>query len=213
MVQAAATADATPSLSAAVERIRRLRMGPVESIFLARALNTLAGLVQALDTPALIEAAAQRTDYGVLLRALEAPEVVAALVADDPLAEARLQGLEARTFLLHAEGGAVSADEAAALLGLTRQAVDRRRRANKLLALTMGRRGYVYPAWQFCEQGTLPGLEETLAVLDAFGPWSRLSWFISPNARLDRRSPLSLLREGQVAPVIKAAQLYGEQGG
>jgi hypothetical protein len=40
-----------------------------------------------------------------------------------------------------------------------------------------------------------------------------VSWFISPNTRLSGRSPLSMLREGQVEPVVRAAQLYGEQGG
>jgi hypothetical protein len=148
-----------------------------------------------------------------LLRALDAPEVVEALVRDDPLAEARLAGLRSKTFLLQAEGGAVPVKEAAAMLGLTRRAIDRRRRAGKLIGLTMGRRGYLYPAWQFGEHGTIPGLEETLAALDSFGPWSQVSWFISPNTRLGGRAPLSVLREGQVEPVVGAAQLYGEQGG
>jgi len=98
-------------------------------------------------------------------------------VRDDPLAEARLAGLRSKTFLLQAEGGAVPVEEAAAMLGLTRQAVDRWRRAGKLIGLTMGRRGYLYPAWQFGEHGTIPGLEETLAALDSFGPWSQVSWF------------------------------------
>lgn len=212
MAHAAARTELS-SFDEAIERIGCLRTGPVQTIFLTRGLNALAWLVHALDTPALSEAAAQRTDYSVLVRALEAPEVVAALVADDPLAEARLEGLEAKAFLLQAEGGVVPVDEAASRLGLTRQAVDRRRRSGKLLALTMGRRGYLYPLWQFDEQGTIPGLEEILAALDSFGPWAQVSWFISPNTRLDHRSPLSLLRERQVAPVARAARLYGEHGG
>jgi hypothetical protein len=201
------------SLDEAISRVRRLSTEPVRAIFLTRALNAAAWLVQALDTSALSEAAAQPTDYSFLLRALEAPEVVEALARDDPLAEARLAGLRSKTFLLHAEGGAVPVEEAAAMLGLTRQAVDRRRRAGKLIGLTMGRRGYLYPAWQFGEHGTIPGLEETLAALDSFGPWSQVSWFIGPNTRLGSRSPLTMLREGQIEPVVRAAQLYGEQGG
>jgi len=144
---------------------------------------------------------------------LEVPEVVEVLARDDPLAEARLAGLRSKTFLLQAEGGAVPVEEAAAMLGLTRQAIDRRRRGGRLIGLTMGRRGYLYPVWQFGEHGTIPGLEETLAALDSFGPWSQVSWFISPNTRLGGRSPLSVLREGQVEQVVRAAQLYGEQGG
>jgi len=166
-----------------------------------------------LDEPELGDAAAQRTDYAALLQALEAPEIVRALVADDPLAKARLSGLESRLFLLHAEGGVLSVEEAALRLGMTRQGVDRRRRAGRLIGLTMGRRGYVYPIWQFGDMGTLSGLESVLAELHDFGPWSQVSWIISPNTRLRGEAPLVRLRKGDVGPVVTAARAYGEQGG
>jgi hypothetical protein len=212
VVQIASALEESLSFDEATARVRGLAREPVRRIFLTRALNAAAWLAQTLDTPALSEAAAQRTDYSLLLRALEAPEIVEFLASDDPLAEARLSGLRSKTFLLHAEGGAISAGEAAALLGLTRQGVDRRRRAGRLLALTVGRRGYRYPVWQFAERGTLPGIENTLTALDSFGEWSQVSWFINPNIDLDGRSPLSLLREGRVEPVVQAAHRYGEMG-
>ncbi len=201
------------SLDAAMERVQRSCTTPVRTIFLTRMLNAATWLTETLGEPELSDAAAQRTDYGALLRALEAPEIVQTLMADDPLAKARLLGLESKQFLLHAEGGSVPAEEAARRLGLTRQGVDRRRRSGRLLGLTLGRRGYAYPVWQFGEMGTLPGLEKVLAALRDLGPWSQVSWFISPNTRLGGDSPLTRLRTGEVEPVVVAARAYGEQGG
>ena len=213
MVQAASIKEKElSSFDEAASRIRGLAREPVRRIFLTRALNAAASLAETLDTPALSEAAAQRTDYSFLLRALEAPEIVKDLTDDDPLAEARLSGLRSKAFLVQAEGGTISADEAAEVLGLTRQGIDRRRRAGRLLALTLGRRGYRYPLWQFSGHGMLPGLEDTLRALDSFGEWARASWFINPNMDFDGRSPLTLLRQGHSEPVIQAARRYGEMG-
>src|SRR5918912_765894 len=111
-VARAAIVPGGSSLDEAISRVRRLSGEPVRTIFLTRALNAAAWLVQALDMPALSEAAAQRTDYSLLLRALEAPELVEALARDVPLAEARLAGLRSKTFLLQAEGGAVPVEKA-----------------------------------------------------------------------------------------------------
>lgn len=100
------------------------------------------------------------------------------------------------------------------MLGVTQQAVDKRRRAGKLLAVPVGR-GYRYPAWQFDERGrggVLPGLEE---VLESFGveePWMRASFFLRRNGRLDDRRPLDVLREGEMEAVKRAARAYGEHG-
>jgi len=142
---------------------------------------------------------------------LESPEIVKDRT-DDLRAEARLSGLRSKAFLAQAEGGTISADEAAEVLGLTRQGVDQRRRAGRLLALTLGRRGYRYPLWQFSGHGMLPGLEDTLRALDSFEEWAQASWFINPNMDLDGHSPLTLLRQGHSEPVIQAARRYGEMG-
>src|SRR5690606_41693050 len=59
---------------------------------------------------------------------------------------ARLRGLRMRARLLAAEGGTLSSTEVADLLGITRQAVNKRRKAGRLIGLATGRRGYAYPA-------------------------------------------------------------------
>lgn len=106
----------------------------------------------------------------------------------------------------------MAVEEAADALGLTRQGVDRRRRAGRLLALSMGKRGYLYPVWQFTQGGTLRGLEETLDAFQDIGPWAQLAWFISPNTRLGGEPPLDMLRAGEIGRVVEAASVYGEQG-
>jgi hypothetical protein len=184
----------------------------VQAIFLSRALRAVATLARTLDVDALSDAAAQPTDYSLLLDALATPDALAILNADNPLSEARLAGLRGKKELLEAEGGALTVEEVADALGLTRQGVDRRRRAGKLLALSLGKRGYLYPAWQFTPGGTLPGLEQTLAAFQDIGPWAQLTWFISPNTRLGGQSPLHALRAGAIDRVVDVAGVYGEHG-
>jgi hypothetical protein len=97
-------------------------------------------------------------------------------------------------------------------LGLTRQAVDKRRRANKLVGLAVGRHGYRYPLWQFGRSGTVRGLEDVLAVLSRHDPWSQVIFMLSPSDRLDGAIPLDTLLDGQIEEVRNAAALFGEHG-
>ena len=137
---------------------------------------------------------------------------LAVLRQQDPLAPARLRGLREREKLLQVEGGTVGVDEAAALLGISRQAVDKRRRAGKLIGLTLGRRGYMYPVWQFSQGGTLPGLEEVLTELRGHDPWMQAIFMLSENTRLSGQAPLHELRHGHVDDVRRAARMLGEHG-
>ena len=148
----------------------------------------------------------------MLLRALETPGALAVLVAADPLADARLRGLAIRDELLQREGGTLAVEQVAAHLGLTRQAVDKRRRAGKLLGLHTGRRGYAYPAWQLGQNGVLQGFEETLSALTVQDPWMQAAFFLSGDPRLEGATPLDELRRGNVEAVRRAASGYGRHG-
>lgn len=205
---------AAPSVVAAVLRLLQQVDSPAEGAFVARALNALARLTDALDETTLGDAAGARSDYEVLLDALDAPAALAVLREDDPLVGARLRGLRARARLLAAEGGTLSSTEVADILGITRQAVDKRRKAGRLIGLATGRRGYAYPAWQFVpERGALlPGLEEVLHALREHDPWMQVAFFLTPDVRLQGETPLAVLRRGDVAAVRRAAEVYGEQG-
>lgn len=202
----------SPNLIQALARVVRAGEQPVRGAFLARALNALARLAPRLDEEALGVAAGADSDYAVLLWALEEPDALAALRASDPLADARLRGLEVRERIAQAEGGTLTVEQAARLLGISRQAVDKRRRAGRMLALPIGNHRYAYPAWQFGQGGVLAGLRETLDELDAGDPWTRAAFFLGENAYLDGARPLDRLREGDIEPVRRAAWWYGKQG-
>jgi hypothetical protein len=152
------------------------------------------------------------TDFDTILRALERPEVAAAVRDQDPLAMARLRGIEARRRILNEDGGLLSAEKVGDILTMSRQAVEKRRKAGRLIGVSLGRRGYGYPAWQFAERGTLPGLEDVLDALKPSDSWTKLVFFTGENAAIGGKRPLDVLRSGNVERVLAAAHTYGEQG-
>lgn len=180
--------------------------------FVSRALQAVVDLERELPDESIEEATSAPNDYLVLLSAMKAPSVITQLAGKDPLASAKLRGVEAQQNLLKAGKGVLSAEDTAQLLGISRQAVDKRRRQGQLLGLTQGRRGYAYPAWQFDKGRTIASLERVLEVLQSHDAWMQLAFFLNPNDRLGGASPVDALRAGDVARVISAAQAYGEQG-
>jgi hypothetical protein len=135
------------------------------------------------------------------------------LPTSGPLTVARLRGQVAMRELLNADGGALAASRVAELLGVSRQAVDKRRKAGQLLAVALPKRGLLYPAWQFTETGTtLAGLAEVLAALRRHDAWAQARFFVTGNDRLDGKRPLDGLREGALEPVLVAARAFGEHG-
>lgn len=181
--------------------------------FLTRTLRAVEEVASTLPGPALNTAVSASSDLEVLLAALLSDEILALLSASDPLAGAKLRGLQARNTLLAQEGGMWSAQQAADHLRVSRQAIDKRLRLGKLLAIETGRHGRQIPAWQFTEGGVLQGLEEILAALEGHDAWVKLSFFLSPNTLTDNLRPLDVLREGaRLDVVLRAARLHGQHG-
>ena len=207
-----ASRSVSRSVTEATARILLVTGQPLRMAFLARAMNALATLTTELGDEALGNATGASSDYQVLLWALETPDALGTLQGRNPLTAARLRGLLARSHLLDAEGGALTVDDVAKILRLTRQGVDKRRRAGKLLGLDTGRRGYLYPAWQFGPDGLLPGLAEVLEIMNVHDPWMRTAFFLNRNEYLAGETPLAELRRGHVDDVRRAAGAYGEQG-
>ena len=129
----------------------------------------------------------------------------------DPLLKAKLKGLEVKQQLLAQDGEPLNSQEVADLLGMTRQAVDKRRNSNKLLGLSLGKRGYRYPAWQFSSGGILPGWELVLAALAEISSWGKLQFMLSGDIRLEGKTPLECLQIGKIEKVVAAAKAYGQQ--
>jgi len=205
------TESSDASLVGALVQLVQAADLPLRRAFFARACTVLVQLVADGNDEDLASAVAASSDWQVLFRALQAS--TPRQQADDPLAAARLRGLQRRQSILEAEGALLSAQQVAERLGLSRQAVDNRRRAGRLLALHTGRRGLGYPAWQFDERGVLAGLEESLSALRVDDPWMRAWFFLAPDPRLDGRRPLDVLRAREFDRVRRAAEAYGQQGG
>jgi hypothetical protein len=181
-------------------------------VFFSRAFNALSDITNELSTQGIEELTTASTDFELLVNALLASQVATDPGDADPLIKAKLRGLEHRKRLLEQLGGTLSVEEVADLIGISRQAVDKRRSQNHLIGLTQGRRGYAYPSFQFEDGQTLTGLKEVLDALSGHDPWMQSIFFANGNDRLDGKTPLESLRQGKLESVILAARVYGEQG-
>jgi hypothetical protein len=146
----------------------------------------------------------------MLLGILERPEVLKHLAGIDPLMPARIRGIRLKQELLNTEGGVISSEQVAKLLNLTRQGVDKRRASGKLIEISMGRRGYAYPLWQFQDGQVLSGLEVVLKAMKEHTPWIQVIFMLTGDLRLKGETPLARLRQGDIDSVVQAARCYGE---
>ena len=167
-----------------------------------------------IDVTANVPAKTLQDRVSVLHVLIERLLPVSTTSTTDPLAKAWLRGAVAMRELLTADGGALSASDVAKLLGISRQAVDKRRRAGQLLAVELPKRGLLYPGWQFGEgASTLPGFTEVLEALRAHDPWSQARFFITGNDRLGGLRPLALLRKRRpLKPIVDAASTFDTHG-
>ncbi len=180
--------------------------------FQSRLLRAFLDLEKDLPQSTIEQATGAPTDLLVALEALSSAPGTSQLVSDDPFLAAKLRGIKRKKQMLDTAGGTLSSQEVAELLGISRQAVDKRRASNQLLALTQGRRGYSYPRFQFEEGKAIQGLEEVLKELKAVDPWMQMVFFTNPHERLDGKTPIECLQKGLVKEVLQAASGYGEQG-
>lgn len=169
--------------------------------------------------PSVLAAALREERPGAAVAGLLADVATAALVAEakgDPLAQAVAASAQRRRELLAEAGGGLSTAAAAAALGTSRQAVDKRRRAGTLLAVPLPAGDWAFPAAQFGPDGrVLEGLSEALRALNIDDPWMRLAEMLAPDADLEGRSALQVLREegrDALPAVRRALSGVGEHG-
>ena len=130
-----------------------------------------------------------------------------------PKARALLRGIEMSRQLLKETGGAFSLEQVQGLLGITRQAIDKKVKDLSLLAVPGPSNHRYFPAVQFSDSGApLPGLKEVRAKLVLHNPFAILDFLVSPNDLLGGQNPIDLLRGGQKDLVVRAAELQFEQG-
>lgn len=179
------------------------------------------GVVGFASFPApLQEALADAAARGNLSWAVEADGEVVQITLRagapvDPLDAARARGDRARHAVLERHGATLSAEQVGERLGMSRQAVDKRRVGGRLLAVEHGPRGYRYPAWQVADGAVIDGLEDALAALGPRDPWSALLYFVTPSDALGGQTPRAALERGgraAVAAVVRAAVGWMDHG-
>jgi hypothetical protein len=97
----------------------------------------------------------------------------------------------------------------------TRQSVSELAKRRRLLALPEDDGRLTFPAFQFGRTGKrLPALEQVLAIFDGAveTPYTVASWFVTPESRLDGKTPAAWLRAGRrPEPVLEAATRYAQR--
>jgi hypothetical protein len=132
--------------------------------------------------------------------------------ADNRLVNAMARGMTARRKLMEAEGGSLSAEDAAQELGISKAAILKRYHKGQIIAWREERQNAArFPVWQFQDHKVLDGMENVLRILnqgcrlDDFG---RMLFFLSNMGFLGRKRPVDCLRAGEVSQVLQAAQGY-----
>lgn len=172
--------------------------------FRRRASHAIEHVARSASVEALAGALSAPTDFGAVARALGDAAVLGAALDLDPLADAFARGVSEREELVVKAGGLLSAAEIGrALGGISRQAIDKRRRANQLLAVRVAG-DWRYPAAQIGADGQVPpGLAAVLARTAKMGAWATLDFLLAEDDALNGLSPLEALRRGGA----QAAQL------
>lgn len=180
--------------------------------FLKRSVKMLERVTSSASSEALKSALSCPTDLGgvaTLLSDLAPLDVDLSSV--DPFVEALALGAAVKQELLTSGGGGLTSSQVASALGITRQAVDKRRIRHALLAVPNGSGEYLYPTCQFTSTGVIPGLEEVLRAFQIRSPWTQLSALLAPAPALGGRTILETLKSGAIERAIAIAAAFGEQ--
>jgi len=184
----------------------------VQAAFLRRAMSALERIAANAPAKTLTDALSAPTDAGSLAQLLSRSDVLGSSVTDlDPLVPALARNVEHRQQLIKRAGGALSAEDAGRTLGITRQAVDKRRRANTMLAVREGS-DWRYPACQFDEGEVIAGIADVVRGFASAGPWATLDFLLAPDTALGGRSPLEMLRDGERDAVLRLVRANESDG-
>ena len=180
--------------------------------FLKRSVKMLERVSSSASSEVLKSALSSPTDIGGVASLLSdlAPLGVD-LSAVDPFMEAMARGTGIKQELLTSGGGGLTSSQVATALGITRQAVDKRRSRRALLAVPDGSGDYVYPACQFTADGVIPGLEGVLRAFRIRSPWTQLSALLASVPALAGKTIIEALKSGATERAIAIAASFGEQ--
>ncbi|MET3523834.1 DNA-binding protein [Mesorhizobium abyssinicae] len=184
----------------------------LQAAFLRRATSALERMTANASRKTLSEALAAPTDAGSLARLLSQLDVVGSAVMElDPLVPALARNIEHRKLLIERAGGTVSAEDAGRLLGISRQAVDKRRRAEALLAIREGS-DWRYPTCQFDNTDVTAGIADVVRAYASSGPWVALDFLLAPDSALEGHSPIEALKAGNREAVRRLLRGEAQDG-
>jgi hypothetical protein len=181
--------------------------------FIRRSTGAIERMAKLADDATLVEAMSAPTDYGTLVRAMADVGAAGSAVAElDPAGVDLAAEIAHREELERRAGGNLSADAVGRVLGISRQAVDKRRRAKALLATRQGG-NWAYPRAQFHEKETIPCLADVIGGLEESGSWVTLEFLVTGDDTLDGLAPRDALLKGGEMRERVLALVRGYRGG
>lgn len=184
----------------------------LQEVLLLRYVATVSDLVRQLPEHAVLRALEQNTGFESLAVAIGDIAVDTAAMSARHRYERIVDLSSARASLIAHAGGAITAVEAAALLGgITRQAVEKRRERGTLLAVMLNGECR-YPMFQFEHAAVLAGLSAVLKAFSVRDGWTQLSVLLSPHDALDKRTVVDALTQGDVDAAVGVAASFGDTG-
>ncbi|MGR9132613.1 helix-turn-helix domain-containing protein [Rhizobium leguminosarum] len=184
----------------------------IRTAFLRRATSALERISANVPAKDLADALSAPTDAGSLAQLLSRSDMVGAAINDlDPLVPALARNVEHRQNLVERAGGTMSAEDAGRILGISRQAVDKRRRAGTLLAVREGS-DWRYPLCQLDQGEVIAGISDVVRGFAAAGPWIALDFLLASDAVLGGRTALQALRDGDREAVRRLIRIETSDG-
>ncbi|NKL53736.1 helix-turn-helix domain-containing protein [Rhizobium leguminosarum] len=184
----------------------------IRTAFLRRATSALERISANVPAKDLADALSAPTDAGSLAQLLSRSDMVGAAINDlDPLVPALARNVEHRQNLVERAGGTMSAEDAGRILGISRQAVDKRRRAGTLLAVREGS-DWRYPLCQLDQGEVIGGVSDVVRGFAAAGPWVALDFLLASDTALGGRTALQALRDGDREAVRRLIRIETSDG-
>lgn len=178
-----------------------------------RAHRALESVMKAMPSDALFEAAAAPRDLDALILAVSAGAIELPATQKDPMTGAMILAFDHRRQLLEQASPLLTAAEVQKILGVSRQAIDKRRERGSILGIRIGH-NWAYPQLQFDLEGggqVYPCLSKVLAIHKGDSAWVVLDSLLAADPAFGGMTLLQVVREGRVDLIdLYARQLMGD---